>query len=161
MSHLLKDVEDRYSKDAVPTFEVGDHVSVAVQIREVQQSKKGEEIKTRVQNFIGDVIAIQGKGIGRSFIVRRVVQNEGIERVFPFHSPLVQDVKVLRKGVVRRAKLYNLRTKSGKAARIKERRVQGGAAKASVKTPKPKAEAPAAEPADEAPENTPAEAVEK
>ena len=147
MSHLLKDVEDRYSKDAVPTFEVGDHVSVAVQIREVQQSKKGEEIKTRVQNFIGDVIAIQGKGIGRSFTVRRVVQGEGIERVFPFHSPIVKDVKVMRKGVVRRAKLYDLRKKSGKAARIQERRVHA-TDKSGTKPTKAPAAAPADEPAD-------------
>jgi large subunit ribosomal protein L19 len=142
MSHPLKDVEARYSKAELPSFEVGDHVSVAVQIREVQQSKKGEEIKTRVQNFVGDVIAIQGKGIGRSFTVRRVVQGEGIERVFPFHSPVVKDVTVMRKGVVRRAKLYDLRKKSGKAARIQERRVHSGN-KASTKS----AAKPATEPA--------------
>jgi large subunit ribosomal protein L19 len=71
------------------------------------------------------VIAIKGRGLGRSFTVRRIVEGEGVERVFPYHSPLVSAVEVRRKGVVRRAKLYNLRTKTGKAARIRERSTHG------------------------------------
>ena len=122
MSTPVSPIEKKYMKPELPEFEVGDQVAVAVLIREPQlpgSKEKGE--KTRTQNFIGDVIAIQGKGIGRSFIVRRIVEGEGVERVFPFHSPLVQDVTIKRKGKVRRAKLYDLRKKSGKAARIKER----------------------------------------
>ena len=99
-------------------FKVGDQVSVAVLIREGTGKDKD---KTRVQNFIGDVIAIKGQGAGRSFTVRRVVQGEGVERVFPYGSPLVTDIKILRRGKVRRAKLYDLREKSGKAARIAEK----------------------------------------
>jgi large subunit ribosomal protein L19 len=97
-------------------------VAVAVLIREAPApGSKDKGDKTRVQHFIGDVIAIKGRGLGRSFTVRRIVEGEGVERVFPFHSPLVSAVEVRRKGVVRRAKLYTLRQKTGKAARIRER----------------------------------------
>ncbi len=100
------------------SFKVGDHVSVAVLIREGSGKDKD---KTRIQNFIGDVIAIKGQGAGKAFTVRRVVQGEGVERVFPYGSPLVKEIEILRRGDVRRAKLYDLRTKSGKAARISEK----------------------------------------
>lgn len=124
MSSPVSHVEQNLGKPTLPEFNVGDHVSVGVLIREAAaKGAKNQEDRERVQNFIGDVIAMNGRGLGRSFTVRRVVQGEGVERVFPFHSPLVQDVEVLRQGDVRRAKLYDLRTKSGKAARIKERRV--------------------------------------
>jgi len=118
MNAHVQAVEDQYSKDEVPAVEVGDHVSVGVLIRDNVGTK---DEKQRVQNFIGDVIAIGGKGIGRAFTVRRVVQGEGVERVFPFHSPLVTEVTVMRKGIVRRAKLYHLRDKVGKKSRVRER----------------------------------------
>jgi large subunit ribosomal protein L19 len=147
MSTPVTPIEQPLMKTELPQFEVGDQVAVAVLIREPPaKGSKDKEEKTRVQNFIGDVIAIQGKSIGRSFTVRRIVEGEGVERVFPFHSPLVQDVTIRRKGKVRRAKLYDLRKKSGKAARIKER--TGG-------TKAPKAKAPKAAPA--APEQVSAE----
>jgi len=124
MSHPVASVETRLSTRTLPPFEVGDQVSVAVRIREAPApGSKEKESKERVQNFIGDVIAIKGRGLGRSFTVRRIVAGEGVERVFPFHSPLVTDVSVMRKGQVRRAKLYHLRDKSGKSARIRERTV--------------------------------------
>lgn len=124
MSSSVADVEKGHRKQVLPEFKVGDHVSVGVLIRELApaKGKAAPEERERVQNFIGDVIALGGKGIGRSFTVRRVVQGEGLERVFPLHSPLVKDVTVIRRGDVRRAKLYDLRKKSGKSARIKERR---------------------------------------
>jgi large subunit ribosomal protein L19 len=131
MSTPVSPIEKPLMKPELPEFEVGDQVAVAVLIREPApkgSKEKGE--RTRVQNFIGDVIAIQGKGIGRSFTVRRIVEGEGLERVFPLHSPLVKDVTIRRKGKVRRAKLYDLRKKSGKAARIKERK--GGTGKTKV-----------------------------
>ncbi|GJM20461.1 MAG: 50S ribosomal protein L19 [Planctomycetota bacterium] len=131
MSSRVDDVEKANGKSEVPEFNVGDHVSVAVLIREAApKGAKKQEDRQRIQNFIGDVIAIGGRGLGRSFTVRRVVQGEGVERVFPFHSPLVTAVKVERRGDVRRAKLYDLREKSGKAARIKERRVHKDGSKA-------------------------------
>ena len=125
MSTPVDSIEAKYAKSTLPEFKVGDHVSVAVLIREpAPKGAKNKEDRERIQNFIGDVIAIQGRGLGRSFTVRRVVQGEGVERVFPFHSPLVTGVEVKRHGDVRRAKLYDLRGKSGKSARIKERGVR-------------------------------------
>jgi large subunit ribosomal protein L19 len=126
MSHSLAALEKSLMKAELPEFQVGDHVSVGVLIREAPApGSKDKEAKERVQNFIGDVIAIKGRGLGRNFTVRRIVQGEGVERVFPFHSPLVATVEVVRKGKVRRAKLYHLRGKSGKAARIRERGIGG------------------------------------
>jgi len=147
----LRHVEEAYRKSELPRIEVGDHVSVGVLIRDTV----GKQEKQRIQNFIGDVIAIGGRGIGRAFTVRRVVQGEGVERVFPLHSPLVREIKVLRKGVVRRAKLYHLRKKVGKAARVRERTgaMKGTGKKAARPAPAPAPEAaapdetrPAAEP---------------
>lgn len=126
MSQPVASIEAKQVKHTLSPFDVGDQVAVAVLIREAPApGSKDKGDKTRVQQFIGDVIAIKGRGLGRSFTVRRIVEGEGVERVFPFHSPLVSAVEVRRKGVVRRAKLYNLRTKTGKAARIRERSHHG------------------------------------
>ena len=99
-------------KEQTPDFEIGDTVRVAVKIRE------GE--KERLQAFEGTVIAKRGSGIAQRFTVRRLSYGVGVERVFPLHSPNVTDVKVIRKGKVRRAKLYYLRGRVGKAAKVKE-----------------------------------------
>jgi large subunit ribosomal protein L19 len=143
MSHPLADIEAKASDRKLPPFSVGDQVAVAVLIREAAtKGSKDKRDKERVQQFIGDVIAIKGRGLGRSFTVRRIVEGEGVERSFPFHSPLVTDVKVRRRGKVRRAKLYDLRGKSGKAARIKERAFHSDHAarkKPASPTPPPKA----------------------
>ena len=126
MSHPLATIEKTLMKPQLPEFAVGDHVSGGVLIREAPApGSKEKEAKERVQYFIGDVIAIQGRGVGRTFTVRRIVSGEGVERVFPFHSPLVATVEVVRQGRVRRAKLYHLRGKSGKAARIREKGIGG------------------------------------
>ena len=100
-------------KENPPKFEVGDTVDVHVRIKE------GE--KERIQIFTGVVLGIRGSGIGRSFTVRRIVQSEGVERVFPVHSPFVVDVQVKKRAKIRRAKLYYLRQRTGKRARMKER----------------------------------------
>jgi len=102
-----------YRKDSPPQPEIGDTVDVKVRIKE------GE--KERIQTFTGVVIAMTGAGIARSFTVRRIVQGEGVERVFPFHSPFVVEVKTKKRSKVRRAKLYYLRQRKGKRARMKER----------------------------------------
>lgn len=126
MPDLLKKVEDKSRKAVLPVFQVGDVVDVHVRITE------GE--KERVQIFSGTVIKIRGKkGISACFTVRRIVQGEGVERVFPFHCPNVQDVKVKRPGAVRRAKLYYLRQRVGKATKVKERRDKVGEALAKKK----------------------------
>ena len=99
-------------KAETPVFAVGDTVRVDVKIRE------GE--RERIQAFEGTVIAKKGSGVAETFTVRRVSYGVGVERVFPLHSPTVAEVKVVRRGKVRRSKLYYLRDRVGKAAKVKE-----------------------------------------
>jgi len=98
----------------IPDFRPGDTLRVGVRVVE------GE--RTRVQNYEGVCIARSNKGMGSSFTVRKISFGEGVERVFPLYSPNVESIEVVRKGVVRRAKLYYLRGRRGKSARIAERR---------------------------------------
>ncbi len=112
---LMGLVEKTSMKEKVPFFEIGDTVEVHCRILE------GE--KERIQIFSGIVIARSGSGTREMFTVRRIVQGEGVERKFPLHSPRIAKIKVERSGVVRRAKLYFLRDRVGKATRLKERRV--------------------------------------
>ena len=108
----LKVIAQDNIKSEVPQFSIGDTVRVSVNIREGQRE--------RIQNFEGTVIAKRGSGVSETFTVRRLSYGVGIERVFPRHSPNVVDVKVIRYGKVRRAKLYYLRDRVGKAAKVKE-----------------------------------------
>lgn len=112
-NRFLTVVEQSSMKSTVPKFEIGDTVDVHVRILE------GD--KERIQIFNGVVIARSGSGTREMFVVRRIVQGEGVERKFPVHSPRIADIVVKRSGKVRRAKLYYLRTRSGKAVRLKER----------------------------------------
>ena len=112
MSSLIETLEGEMTKDHVTTVNPGDTVEVHYLIRE------GE--KERIQVFTGTVIAIQGSGIRRAIVVRRIVQGEGVERIFPLHNPRVQDIVVTRRGRVRRAKLYFLRDRVGKKTRVRE-----------------------------------------
>ncbi len=100
-------------KKEVPTFNIGDVVRVGVAIKE------GE--KERVQTFEGTVIAKKHGGVSETFTVRKISNGIGVERIFPMHSPHVKSVDVVRKGKVRRAKLYYLRDRVGKAAKVKEK----------------------------------------
>jgi len=106
-----------------PSFRPGDTVKVNVKVVDVTFDEKTKQNKTRerLHAFEGVCIARQGQGINESFTVRKISYGEGVERVFPFYSPLVASVEVVRKGKVRRAKLYYLRGRRGKAARIAER----------------------------------------
>ena len=108
----LKLMSDASLKAEIPVIEIGDTVTVQVKIRE------GE--KERLQAFEGTVIARKGSGISETFTVRRLSYGVGVERVFPIHSPNVASVSIVRKGHVRRAKLYYLRGRVGKAAKVKE-----------------------------------------
>ena len=110
---FLKKISESSLKSTLPEFNVGDTVKVDVQITE------GE--RTRIQVFEGTVIAKKGNGISQTFTVRKVSYGFGVERVFPMHSPSVKDVKVIRKGRVRRSKLYYLRDRIGKAAKVKQK----------------------------------------
>ena len=111
-----------------PEFRPGDTLKVAVKVVEVTYDEKAKQNKTRerLQAFEGVCIARQGQGINESFTVRKLSYGEGVERVFPVYSPLVDSVQVVRKGRVRRAKLYYLRGRRGKSARITERVERGG-----------------------------------
>ena len=102
-----------YMKKAPPAFGVGDTVDVHVRIQE------GE--KERIQIFTGVVLCRKNTGIRATFTVRRIVQGEGVERIFPVHSPFVADVKVRKRSIVHRSKLYYLRDRAGKSARMRER----------------------------------------
>ena len=108
----------------IPDFEPGDTLIVNVRVKE------GE--RTRVQAYEGVCIARSGGGLNESFTVRKISYGEGVERVFPVHSPMIDSIKVARRGKVRRAKLYSLRERSGKSARIKEKLPQRAAKKASA-----------------------------
>lgn len=114
MTQLLKLVEQPYLKDEVPEFRAGDTVRVHVRVVE------GEKVRTQI--FQGVVLARKGGGVGATFTVRKISGGIGVERVFPLHSPNVEQIEVVRRGKVRRAKLYYLRNLRGKAARIEERR---------------------------------------
>ena len=112
---ILKLVEQSSLKPDVTHFEIGDTVDVHTKILEGN--------KERIQIFTGVVIARSGSGSREMFVVRRIVAGEGVERKFPVHSPRIEKIEVKRRSVVRRAKLYFLRERSGKAVRLKERRI--------------------------------------
>jgi large subunit ribosomal protein L19 len=114
MSRVIDELEKDYLKDEVPEFNVGDTVRVHVRVRE------GE--RQRLQVFEGTVIRRRGGGVNENFTVRRVTHSVGVERTFLLHSPIVKDIEVTRRGKVRRSKLYYLRDRVGRAARVKERR---------------------------------------
>ncbi len=113
MNNIIDAIEKGQMKKEPPQFSVGDTVDVLVKIVE------GD--KERIQVFNGTVIAKRGGGVRETFTVRRIVQGEGVERIFPLHSPKIVDIKVKKFAKVRRAKLYYLRERSGKAARLKEK----------------------------------------
>ena len=112
INRLIESVEKNYLKSEPPQFLVGDTVDVATKIIE------GE--KERIQTFSGTVIMKKGRGINETFTVRRIVNNEGVERIFPLHSPYISKVTVKRSGETRRAKLFYLRDRVGKATRLVE-----------------------------------------
>ena len=109
---LLEKVEQSQLKETAPVFQIGDSVRVHVKIKE------GD--KERIQLYAGTVIARDGGGSSQTFTVRRISYGEGVERVFPLHSPYVTKVEVERSGIARRAKLYYLRNLTSKQSRLKE-----------------------------------------
>ncbi|MBN2271257.1 MAG: 50S ribosomal protein L19 [Sedimentisphaerales bacterium] len=110
---ILDSVENKNLKDKIPHFEIGDIVDVHCRITE------GEKVRTQI--FNGTVIARRGRGINETFTVRRIIGGEGVERVFPLHSPNVLDIKPVRSGKARKAKLYYLRERTGKAVKLAHR----------------------------------------
>ncbi|HOB75644.1 MAG TPA: 50S ribosomal protein L19 [Phycisphaerae bacterium] len=125
---LLQIVEDKAKKPKadIPQFAIGDTVTVHVRIVE------GD--KERIQPYTGVVIARRGTGINETFTVRRIVNNEGVERIFPLHSPKIGKVEVVRSGYVRRAKLYYLRDRVGKSRRLRDKKTTKQTAAAPATT---------------------------
>ncbi len=140
INRIVEAVEQTSLKQQPPKFEIGDTIDVSTRIIE------GE--KERIQVFSGTVIMRRGKGINETFTVRRIVNNEGVERIFPLHSPFIAKVVVKRSGESRRAKLYYLRDRVGKAVRLTEKRkvkkddAQAGAAVQTTQPAAGKAETP-------------------
>ncbi len=127
--NLIKEIEDEQvakltAGKEIPDFQPGDTVVVNVKIVE------GE--RTRVQAYEGVCIGRAGSGLNENFTVRKISYGEGVERVFPLYSPMIDSIKVVRRGQVRRAKLYYLRGRRGKSARIVERQDHGGQAEAAA-----------------------------
>src|SRR3954464_1798083 len=114
MTDMLMEVEKPALRSGIPAFSPGDSIRVHVKVRE------GE--KERIQIFAGVVIARRGGGSRETFTVRKISSGIGVERIFPLHSPVIDRIEVERRGAVRRAKLYYLRERKGKAARIDEKR---------------------------------------
>lgn len=132
MHPAVREIEKTALKDETPDFNVGDTVRVEVEIVE------GD--RTRTQPFEGVVIARKGAGPRETFTVRRIASGVGVERTFPLHSPRLASLKVVRQGKVRRSKLYYLRRKVGKKARVKEGRIRRADTKAAKeKTPEDEA----------------------
>ena len=110
---IIRAIEQQQIKQDLPEFHVGDNVKVHYRITEGNRE--------RIQVFQGDVIRRQGESVRETFTVRKISFSIGVERTFPVHSPKIEKIEVTRKGDVRRAKLYSLRNKVGKAAKIKEK----------------------------------------
>jgi len=124
MDQKTQEIVKNYLRTDLPDFRPGDTVRVYFKIRDIviDEKKKTKEVKERVQPFEGVVIARKhGKGITATFTVRRIIDNVGVEKTFPLHSPLIEKIEVLKKGKVRRAKLYYLREAKGKRGKIKAR----------------------------------------
>lgn len=113
MSNLIQELEAEQAKSDIPEFGPGDTIEVQVRVK--------EGARERLQAFEGVVIAKRNRGLNSSFTVRKISYGEGVERVFQTHSPLIASIKLKRRGAVRRAKLYYLRERTGKAARIREK----------------------------------------
>ena len=113
MTNIIQEIEQQQLKKDLPDYSPGDTVVVQVKVKEGNRQ--------RLQAFEGVIIAKRNRGLNSSFTVRKISHGEGVERVFQTHSPLISSIKVKRKGNVRRAKLYYLRGRTGKAARIKEK----------------------------------------
>lgn len=112
--NIIQALEQEQLRKDIPSFKPGDTVRVHVKVVEGNRE--------RIQVFEGVVINRKGTGVRETFIVRRISYGVGVERTFPVHSPRIEKIEVMRRGIVRRAKLYYLRNLTGKAARIKERR---------------------------------------
>ena len=116
IAEVIKKIEEQQIRKDLPSFRVGDTVRMKIKVQEAD--------KSRLHPFEGVIIQKTGKGLKGTFTVRKVSFGEGVERIFPIHSPVIESLKVVSKGVVKRAKLYHLRRDSTKKSRIKKREEQ-------------------------------------
>lgn len=112
----IKQVDGKYIRKDIPEFHVGDTVKMRVKVQEAD--------KVRLHPFEGTIIRKTGRGVKGTFTVRKISFGEGVERIFPLHSPVIESLKVTSKGVVKRSKLYYLRERVGKSARVKRRQTK-------------------------------------
>lgn len=113
---IIKNVDAKYVKEEIPAFDVGDTVKMKIKVKEAD--------KVRLHPFEGTIIRKTGRGIKATFTVRKISFGEGVERIFPLHSPVIESLKVISKGITKRSKLYYLRERVGKAARVKKQLTQ-------------------------------------
>ena len=113
IGEIISNIDAQFLKTDIPNFEVGDTIKLTVQVQEAD--------KVRTHPYEGTVISKTGRGTKATFTVRKISFGEGVERTFPLHSPTLSKIKIMSKGVVKRAKLYYLRDRVGKAARVKRR----------------------------------------
>jgi len=116
ISERIKQVDSKYLKKEIPAFDVGDTVKMRIKVQEAD--------KIRMHPFEGTIIRKTGRGLKATFTVRKISFGVGVERIFPIHSPVIDSLQVISKGVAKRAKLYYLRDRLGKAARVKRRQTQ-------------------------------------
>ncbi len=122
--HIIKEIESEFMRKDIPQFKAGDTVRVYIRIKEMKENPKTKKVEERIrlQPFEGVVIRRRGSGLQETFTVRKVTQGIGIEKIFPIHSPIIEKIDVIRRGKVRRSRIYYIRERRGKAARIKELR---------------------------------------
>lgn len=116
VGEIMKSIDAKYLKSDVPEFDVGDTIKMRIKVQ--------EQDKVRVHPFEGTIIRKTGRGFKATFTVRKISFGEGVERMFPIHSPSIESIQVVSKGIVKRAKLYYLRGRVGKKARVKRQQVQ-------------------------------------
>ena len=112
----IKKIDEKYLRDDLPEFSVGDTVKMMVKVQEAD--------KERLHPFEGTVIRKTGKGLKGTFTVRKIAFGEGVERIFPLHSPVIKSLKIVSKGIIKRSKLYYLRDRIGKGARVRREQTQ-------------------------------------
>ncbi len=122
--HIIREIESEFMRKDIPQFKAGDTVRVYIRIKEMKENPKTKKVEERIrlQPFEGVVIRRRGSGLQETFTVRKVTQGIGIEKIFPIHSPIIEKIDVIRRGKVRRSRIYYIRERRGKAARIKELR---------------------------------------
>jgi large subunit ribosomal protein L19 len=122
--HIIRQIESEFMRKDIPDFKAGDTVRVYIRIKEMKENPKTKKVEERIrlQPFEGVVIRRRGSGLQETFTVRKVTQGIGIEKIFPIHSPVIERIDVIRRGKVRRSRIYYIRERRGKAARIKELR---------------------------------------